>query len=606
MASTDSKNSLIGEIVGRMEPPGLHLYASESDWEAFWNAFRQEEAYRLDREEVLSEGKRLLGSSIPELTYSLFAIFAKKGSRREYEQAYFERRRRLNTFAILSLWMPDHAEYEAALMDSLWAVCSELTWCLPAHLGPDDSASASIDLFAAETGFTLAEMSVLFGTRIPPILHRRMTELVDERLFRPFLMSGPFFWEQVEHNWSAVCAGSVGAAALLLLKDEERLAAILRKTESSMEAYLRGFGPDGACLEGLGYWNYGFGYFVYYADLLQKRSGGALDWFRLEKVRAIATFQQKCFLGGDAVVNFSDAKPHASVHLGLSRYLASRYEDVQAPPTALRADFREDHCSRWASAFRNLLWRDRAAGGRDWGPGSFYLQDAGWLISRVNGEAGMVGFAAKGGNNAEPHNHNDLGQFILTARGEVFLSDLGSGEYTKDYFREGRYSYACNGSQGHSVPVLNGGFQKAGAEHAAEVTEAVIGPQEDRFAVELKKAYACEGLDSLKRQWVWTKAEWPQLELTDEYIFTDVPENITERFVSRLLPVGGDGVYRLAGKNGLTLTIQYDPEAFLPEVTELTYRDHHAQDAIWYTLDFHARRPEARFRASFRFRYHEQ
>lgn len=62
-----------------------------------------------------------------------------------------------------------------------------------------------------------------------------------------------------------------------------------------MDYYLQGFGPDGACLEGLGYWNYGFGYFVYYADLLRKRTRGEMDWFRAEKVGRIALFQQKGF-----------------------------------------------------------------------------------------------------------------------------------------------------------------------------------------------------------------------------------------------------------------------------------------------------------------------
>ncbi|MNV89055.1 hypothetical protein D3C71_1833170 [compost metagenome] len=77
------------------------------------------------------------------------------------------------------------------------------------------------------------------------------------------------------------------------MNDPGLLTEILFRTESSMRYYLEGFGEDGACLEGLGYWNYGFGYFTYYSDLLRSRSGRKLDWFHNDKVRRIARFQQQ-------------------------------------------------------------------------------------------------------------------------------------------------------------------------------------------------------------------------------------------------------------------------------------------------------------------------
>lgn len=54
--------------------------------------------------------------------------------------------------------------------------------------------------------------------------------------------------------------------------------------------------------------------------------------------------------------------------------------------------------------------------------------------------------AAKGGNNGEPHNHNDVGSFFYLVGDEMLLTDLGAGEYTKEYFHEGRYRILCNNS----------------------------------------------------------------------------------------------------------------------------------------------------------------
>lgn len=648
-ASKTIKASEMIEIVSRMSPTGLHLYYPEGDALRFWSEVRSSGEYAADLAELRAEGERLRGQAPPYLTYSLFSQFAKTGSRLEYERAYFERRRRLNTFALLSLLEPeceDHQtelleseceehhtellelerekhhsehsrshpiherfveEHHTQLLEAIWAICSEVTWCLPAHVSPERPLAETIDLFAAETGFALAELRLLLGSRLPEQLQAHIADLVLGRLLKPFLEKGPYEWEEAEHNWSAVCAGSIGSAALLLLdekQDRELLAQILEKTQRSMACYLKGFGEDGACLEGLGYWNYGFGYFVYYADLLYKRSGGELNWFAQEKVKAIAGFQQKCFLGGSAVVNFSDTLPYASVHIGLSRYISSIYDSVPSPPARLRADYREDHCSRWAPALRNLLWRRLASGTQEWEPGDFLLADAGWLISRTATERGVFGFAAKGGHNDESHNHNDLGQFLLAGGGEFFLSDLGCGEYTKDYFGPARYTYDCNGSQGHSVPIINGGLQVEGNARAASVLEQASSAAESRMTVELSRAYDSQELQSFTRSWRWRKEGLPSLELRDKFSFSKMPDALVERFVTLILPEKPAEPGRLLLVRGsLALELVYDDRQLRSEVTERTYRDHFGKNQVWYTLDFHVLRPQEQQELSFIFRF---
>lgn len=581
-----------------MQSIGLDFYYPGGDAEAFWSEIRSNPDYRADLAEITAEGERLLAAPAQELSYSTFSLFHTQGSRLEFEQIYFEKRRRLNTFALLSLLEPDSERYHKALLDAIWSLCSELTWCLPAHVSLDKPVSAEIDLFQAETGFTLSEVRLLLGDRLPEMLRSQIAEQVDARLFRPFLERGPYSWEEAKHNWAAVCAGSIGSAALLLLNREEdagRLARILEKTERSMECYLQGFGKDGACLEGLDYWNYGFGYFIYYADLLLKRSGGQQDWFQREQVRSIAAFQQKCFLGRSTVANFSDALPHASVQLGLSHYLASKYGDVQVPPLSLRADYRDDPCSRWAPALRNLLWRGKCESDKDWGPLDVYLEDAAWLVSRVVTQAGVFGFAAKGGHNDEPHNHNDLGQFMLAHEGEFFLSDLGCGEYTKEYFSDhSRYDYACNGAQGHAVPIIDGVLQAAGGSRRSQTQEVNLTATDSRLTIELASAYPLEELTSFTRSWSWHKSVLPRLLLRDEFHFTAVPGSLTERFVTLLPPVIGaeGGLIILPGQQGqqgqMALELRYDAHLLRPEVSCETFRDHSGKDKVWYTIDFHA------------------
>lgn len=603
-------------------PGDSRLLFPDGGQDEFWRGLSESGEHQQYFAEIRAEGERLIREPIPELTYSLFSMFERRGSRLEFEKVYFEKRRRLNTMAFLSLLEPDKPEFREALQDALWSICNEYTWCLPAHLKHSvetdggqtftvDSSEWSrrergvrIDLFAAETGFALSEIMRLTESWLPPLLRSRIVEEVVQRLFKPYLLHGPYHWETAKHNWSAVCAGSIASAALLLLEDPQQLAPIVEKALGSMEYYLAGFGDDGACLEGIGYWNYGFGFFVYFADLLTKRTQGGIDLFKREKVRQIAQFQQKAYLDGDILVNFSDSVPRANVHIGLTHYLAGLYPEVAVPPTALRAPYTEDHCSRWAPAFRNLLWFDPSRNGRTWEAADYYLHDAQWLVSRHTAASGCFGFAAKGGRNDEPHNHNDIGQFILTGGGQVFVSDLGSGEYTDKYFGPERYTFDCNGSQGHSVPIVDGHVQQEGAASSAQNVQASVGREENRLQIDMAKAYRLPHLTALVRSFTWHKTDTPLLVLEDRYTFSARPASIVERIVTMIEPVEEEaGSLSLIGEGGRKLLIRYDRTEVRPSVGSRAYKDHFGKDTLWYAIDFAVLQPEMEHKVTLSFQF---
>ncbi|MFC5447836.1 heparinase II/III family protein [Paenibacillus aestuarii] len=609
----------------RFAPADIRLLFPDGHNESFWKKVRESAAYAPWVREIRAEGERLMQQPIPELTYSLFMQFERDGTRLPYERVYFEKRRRLNTMALLTLLEPEQTVWKDALHDIVWSVCGEYSWCLPAHLrgsletdgqyaldmsSPEWNRFAQrthIDLFAAETGFALSEILSLLGDTLSELLRSRITEEIKRRLFKPFLLHGPYHWETATHNWAAVCAGSIGSAALHLLAGEEEgeLAAIITKVHACMDSYLSGFGDDGACLEGVGYWNYGFGFFVYYADLLKKRTRGAEDWFQLPKVKQIALFQQKSYLNGNATISFSDSSKHVNVQIGLSHYLAGLYPEVDAPSMAMRAPFTEDHCSRWGHALRNLIWFDPGREGASWPSADYYLPHAQWLVSRQVLAAAEYGFAAKAGHNDEPHNHNDLGQFILMRNGLAYAADLGCGEYTADYFGAGRYSYDCNGSQGHSVPIIDGCYQEPGAGRAAAVRRVDIQPDTDVFEIDLAKAYELPHLEALVRTMTWRKTDVPSLVLEDVYTFTQTPQSIVERFVTQCEPhMEGNRMVLQAGDGG-TLQISFDAEAVSPVIIPKTFMDHDGRPAAWYAVDFAVKQPTDRIRLAFQFDFNE-
>lgn len=536
-------------------------------------------------EEIKNEGERLLEEPVPALTPDLYALFEQTGNRLAYEGPYFLRRRRLTAFALLHMLCPSNDAYRSALEDVIEAIMTEPTWCLPAHMRGQE-IDRNIDLFAAETGFAFCEIVTLAGESLSSHLREEMLMQVDRRLFLPYLSYGPYHWETADHNWAAVCAGSIASAALLIERDSDRLTDIILKALDTMKHYLSGFGEDGACLEGPGYWNYGFGYFTAFSDLLLRATGGRASLFDDKKVRMIAEFQQRCYLTRNRPANFSDAMPNVNVHIGLSDYLAAVYEDVEYAPLAIRAAFTDDHCARFAPALRNLIWfRPDAERDADWKPGSAYFTDAEWLVSRSRTGEGSFGFAAKGGNNNEPHNHNDVGHFIVLADGDpAFAADLGCGEYTAQYFGESRYGYDCTGAQGHSLPVIGGELQRPGADSAAVVLDAHTGDTEDRLELELASCYRAGALVSLKRRFIWRKTELPVLELTDSFRYVSEALPVTESFVSRCKPqLAGDGRILLEGDRH-AVAIDYEPGRYDAISEEIVYKNHFGKEESYYRI----------------------
>lgn len=75
--------------------------------------------------------------------------------------------------------------------------------------------------------------------------------------------------------------------------------------------------------------------------------------------------------------------------------------------------------------------------------------------------------AAKGGHNAESHNHNDVGNFIVYADGYPAISDVGVETYTAKTFSAQRYDIWTMQSAFHNLPIINGFMQKNGGNFKA-------------------------------------------------------------------------------------------------------------------------------------------
>lgn len=490
----------------------------------FWNEVRTSDTYKAYRDELAEFWKKNCEEEIYALKYSEFRMFKDTGNRSVYEGHYFIRRRALNTSALLSLIYPDEEKYIVRLMDQIYAICDEYTWCLPAHqTALEINNNIHLDLFASETGFALAEIYTLLGDRLEPLIRDRIRVEIDRRVIESYRKS-KFHWERGRANWTAVCAGSIGCTIMLM--HPELMPEFRARLDDSMECYLSGFKDDGICEEGFGYWHYGFGFFTTYADMIRTFTNGEMDYFTRPKVKEVATFIQKMYLSGKSTVSFSDGGRGGSYHLGLLHYLKNEYPDaIHIPDPAY--SYNMDGCGRWCLHLRSATWLkpEYLVPEKNIPTATYYAANSQWLINKTP----AYGFAAKAGHNAEPHNQNDVGSFIIAKDGRQMLIDYGAGRYTRQYFTpDTRYELLACSSRGHSVPIVGGAYQHNGGEYAAKDTKFENGV----FSSDIAGAYPVPELKSLIRAYSFTENT---VTLKDTFDYAGEGD-IVERFVSLVEP----------------------------------------------------------------------
>lgn len=487
---------------------------------AFWEKVRTSGAYEPLVLELRDLWEKECIGDFPALKYSEYILYDQTGSRKEYEAKYFRRRRAMNTAALLSLIYPDNDAYFTKLCDVIWAILDEYSWVVPAHIGNfRDNIVAFIDLFAAETGFALSEIDYLLQDRLPPLIRSRIRAEIDRRIIAAYTGERRYWWEKSPYNWSAVCAGSVGIT--FLYQRPDLFEYIRPRMEETLRIFLTGFPEDGICQEGFAYWHYGFGFYLCIADLMREFTGGETDYLADPKIREIIKYPQRMFLDGDTVVSFSDGQLRGKWHIGLLHYLKKKFPaDIHLPPRDF--SYTCDHCGRWGIHLRAFLWFDETLESEDEKQEcTDYAPASQWLIKKTP----RYSFAAKGGHNDEPHNHNDIGSFIISRNGEQVLCDPGSGKYCREYFSPQRYTFFHTCSRGHSVPIIDGQYQKPGRDRAASASF-----ENGVLTLEFHRAYDIPTLERLSRSFSFTE---DTVTLQDEYDFHGQPLSIAERFISR-------------------------------------------------------------------------
>ncbi len=424
----------------------------------------------------------------------------------------------------------------------------------------------SVDLFAAETARLFTDVLASVGDRLPDYVSDRIKIEISRRIIEPMKVYD-FKWKTETNNWAAVCAAGVGMA-LLHFGSTEDVERVLPMLYDSIESFLSGYGTDGCCQEGYAYWNYGFGHFLVFARTVLDYTNGQVNYFKRDIVKKIALYPQNVRMSKHKIISFSDGSSEFTFSAGAMSYLKKIYGDVfENPDLSLGTN------SGNVYSIKELLWFDTDYESVTPKNNVIYYDHAQWYIKKND----KFSFAAKGGHNNEPHNHNDIGSFmIVTKNDEIPLADFGCGVYDKKTFDINyRYDMLVNSSRGHSVPVINGQYQCFGDEYRAKN----VCHGDDFFSLELTDAYPKGLIDKISRRFKITD---DSVIMEDIFEFNENTNSVFERIVSWSEPELGDGFVKFASAK-----VVYDNEKYDVKIGNETYRSHEdLYDICAYLVDF--------------------
>ena len=469
--------------------------------------------------------------TLPRLPLSLWLRFTQNGDRTAWEHAYFARRRTLCAL-VMAEAVTGAGSYLPAIADLAWAICEESAWHLPAHnsyirdtpqLPLPDVTRPIVDLFAAETGALIATVYGLLGAALDgyaPGFSVRLKGEVERRVLAPY-RTAHFWWmgngEEPMCNWTPWCTQNVLLAAAQCAP-AETLPVYVKQAAYSIDCFLKDYGEDGCCSEGAQYYRHAALTMFNALDLLCRIAPGVFDDVWAEpKIRNMAEYIVNMHIAGPYYLNFADCSPLAGAR-GVREFLfgqrvasaplmtlaARDWADALQQPDPDRLHHPDDseginlyyHIQTALAEQKVLAFAQSAAPAL---PRDMWYHSVGILVCR----RGAYALGAKAGNNADSHNHNDVGSVTLYKNGAPLLIDVGVETYSKKTFSPQRYEIWTMQSSWHNLPEFEPESaqyqQQPGLEFAAR--DVAVNDALDAITMDIAPAYgAVPGLGFYRRR----------------------------------------------------------------------------------------------------------
>jgi hypothetical protein len=513
---------------------GFPTYKQRDFWEALPVAVRQE---------YIDDAVAYLDYDWPVVKATDYLEIIRSGDRRQ--EVYAAPRA-----ALMAVVMGELAEGKGRFIDQIingvWYYSEQTWWGWSAHLpdpkGLPDIQKPSIDLGVGEIANILSWTWYLFKDTFDEIHPLISTRLKDEIMYKaiiPYYERNDFWWQGLDgsrdvNNWNPWTNHNILTAILIMEDDWERKVAGIEKVIRSLDQFINVYPDDGGCDEGPSYWGRAGASLYQNLDLLKRATNGKFDVFDQPLIRNMGSYIYKAYINYPYFINFADAdattgsRPQIIYSYGkdikdpvmwkFGAFLAKKQGwGVEAPGGKVDEQIMQlmllNEIAK--SESENALISD------------FWLPDTEVAGARdAAGSSEGFFFAAKGGHNAESHNHNDLGSCVLYFNGKPALIDIGRETYTAKTFSSQRYEIWTMQSQYHNLPRINGIDQKEGRTFVASNSSFTASKSRAVFSTDIARAYPPE---AKVKSWMRTYRldRGKKFLIEDEYVLSQLTKDAT-------------------------------------------------------------------------------
>ena len=459
------------------------------------------------------------------ITDSIYRLANKDGNRGIYKPRYYRTMDRLERF-VLAECIENKGRFIPQIETYTDSIMAMKSWVHPNHDDKDNGVlegrRVSIDLGARKFGSVLALGESLLGEKLPQELRDQINANIKRRITDSYLKSTEFLdenntWIKSTSNWNSVCTSGTLLTIITNSDSYEKRLAAVGSAINSMPYYLSGFGADGYCSEGLGYWGYGFGRYLYLAQILDDYTDGRIDLFEFddpEKLRNVGNFPEnfeiqngKCAPFADGVSSISSSGSNIANVLSAEHYGA-------IVPNEIRMEEAAEQLIAWNNPELFKVQEHPVVSEL---PNQTYFDDLGMVISRGK-QSNPFSIALKAGHNAENHNHSDVGTYTLVLGSDIMSGDIGAPSYMAGSFSPDN---KARSSWGHPVPMINNTLQSNGKEFKGVITKTEFTDDKDLLVANLKPAYELPMLDTLERTMINDKSGNGTITIEDYFVASE-------------------------------------------------------------------------------------
>ena len=543
------------------------------------------------RQEYIIKAEGYLDYSWPVVKATDYLEFTRSGDRRQ--GAYAAPSRALNSLVMGEL-VEGKGRFINQIINAVWYYSEQTWWGWSAHLyfqkapiGLPDLNEPTVDLGVGEITSDLSWTWYLFRDefdKIHPLISKRLKQEITIKALNPYFERDDFGYMGFKggrpNNWNPWVNYNMLNCFLLIETDPVKKVAEVQKIINSLDKFLNGYSDDGGCDEGPSYWGAAGALLYESLEILNKATRDKFDVFSDPLIQNIGKYFYKVNIHAPYFLNFADADATTGGNPSSVYRYGKAIKDMQMQQfgayLAKLGNWGEHVFSgKICDQIRNLGLLDEI---HNVEAKEALVPDFWFPHTEVAGardtEGNFMGFffGAKGGFNAESHNHNDAGSFVMYYDGKPCLIDLGREEYNAKTFSSRRYEIWTMQSGYHNLPVINGVEQMQGEAYKAKNSTFRANAKSAIFSTDIAGAYPEK---AEVKSWIrtYTLNRGKNFVINDRFELSGLKGGTSSNLITYcMVSEVRSGLLKFEG-DGFTLNMSYNPNVVKPRIEYIEVTD---------------------------------